>query len=135
MPANDPRDPTRMRQLNKKAYAMKKTDLETLSTNDLWALHEQITEILSKRIMSEKRELERRLAALGNPTGLRQDELKISHGETKRRRKYPRVFPKYRNPSLPSQTWSGRGKKPLWLVAELKAGRRMDDFKIKKSAE
>ena len=112
---------------------MKKTDLESISTNDLWLLHEQITEILSKRITSEKRELEHRLASLGNRAIRDGDgELKMA---PKRRRKYPRVFPKYRNPSLPSQTWSGRGKKPLWLVAELKQGRRMDDFKIKKSAE
>lgn len=30
------------------------------------------------------------------------------------------VAAKYRNPEDPSQTWSGRGKRPLWLVAALK---------------
>lgn len=30
------------------------------------------------------------------------------------------VAPKYRNPADPSQTWSGRGKRPLWFVAALK---------------
>jgi DNA-binding protein H-NS len=116
---------------------MRKTDLNNASTNELWALHEQITAILSKRIISEKRELERRLAALGNNGNLSRDgaERNISSGETRPRRKYPRVFPKYRNPSVPTETWSGRGKKPRWLVAELKAGHRMDDFKIKKPAD
>ena len=30
------------------------------------------------------------------------------------------VAAKYRNPEDASQTWSGRGKRPLWLVAQLK---------------
>jgi DNA-binding protein H-NS len=30
------------------------------------------------------------------------------------------VAPKYRNPEDPSQTWTGRGKRPLWLAALLK---------------
>ncbi len=30
------------------------------------------------------------------------------------------VAPKYANPDDPSQTWAGRGRKPLWLVAKMK---------------
>jgi DNA-binding protein H-NS len=30
------------------------------------------------------------------------------------------VAPKYRNPSNAAQTWSGRGKRPLWFVEALK---------------
>src|SRR6185437_7505507 len=30
------------------------------------------------------------------------------------------VAPKYRNPDNASQTWSGRGKRPLWFVDTLK---------------
>jgi DNA-binding protein H-NS len=30
------------------------------------------------------------------------------------------VAPKYRNPDNASQTWSGRGKRPLWFVEALK---------------
>jgi DNA-binding protein H-NS len=37
---------------------------------------------------------------------------------------------KYRNPERPSETWAGRGKKPRWLAAHLKSGKRMDDFRI-----
>jgi DNA-binding protein H-NS len=31
---------------------------------------------------------------------------------------------------MPSETWSGRGKQPRWLVAAIKSGRKIDDFKI-----
>lgn len=38
--------------------------------------------------------------------------------------------PKYRNPDNPKQTWTGRGRKPDWLKAELKKGRDPQDFAI-----
>lgn len=111
---------------------MKDNDLETMSIDDLWSLHEMVSKILSARIVSEKRELEKRLAYLnrGKETIARGAELVSGNGEEKPRRKYPRVLPKYRNPSLPSETWSGRGKQPRWLVAALKSGRKMVDFEI-----
>jgi len=41
-----------------------------------------------------------------------------------------KVAPKYRNPADPSQTWAGRGQPPRWLAAELKSGKKLEDFLI-----
>lgn len=92
--------------------------------DELWLLHEQLTQILSDKIIAEKLELEKRLARL-NVTEL--DGAAETHAK---KRKYPKVLPKYRNPSDPTERWSGRGKKPRWLVAALQAGRKLEDFKI-----
>jgi len=112
--------------------AWKKVELEAMSLNDLWSLHERISEILSARIKAEKHELEKRLAVLdrGMGTIVRVDERQLV-GE-KPRRKYPRVLPKYRNPQT-SETWSGRGKLPRWLAAAMKSGRKLEDFRIGES--
>jgi DNA-binding protein H-NS len=40
------------------------------------------------------------------------------------------VAPKYRNPSNPAETWSGRGKHPRWMAAEIAKGRKAEDFLI-----
>lgn len=109
---------------------MKKIDLENMSIDDLWTLHEKVSRILSVRIASEKHELEKRLAYLNRGTDAITQGVELASGEGKPRRKYPRVLPKYRNPSEPSETWSGRGKQPRWLVAAIKSGRKIDDFKI-----
>ena len=53
---------------------MKKIDLETMSVDDLWLLHEEVSRILSARITSEKRELEKRLAVLNRGRGLIEGE-------------------------------------------------------------
>lgn len=41
-----------------------------------------------------------------------------------------KAAPKYRNPADSSQTWSGRGKRPRWFHAALKAGKRERDLLI-----
>jgi len=111
----------------------RKINFELMSLDEMWALHEEIGQVLSVRLASEKRELEKRLAQLRR-------EKEVSLRETtevapRERRKYPRVYPKYRNPSEPSQTWSGRGKQPRWLTAALRTGRSIDEFVIPKSRD
>ena len=113
--------------------SVKKIDIEAMSFDDLWSLHEQISQILSVRITSEKRELERRLAVLNRSRdvieGPDNNGAQSRSASGKARRKYPRVLPKYRN-SQTSETWSGRGKQPRWLVAAIKTGRKIEDFEI-----
>ena len=104
----------------------KPLELESMSLDYLWALHERISAILSARIKAEQQELEKRLAVLNRGMGLAGDPRSLSG---KPRRKYPRVLPKYRNPQT-SETWSGRGKRPRWLVAAMKSGRKIEEFRI-----
>lgn len=41
-----------------------------------------------------------------------------------------KVAPKYRNPASPSQTWSGRGKRPRWFSDALAKGKKEKDLLI-----
>jgi DNA-binding protein H-NS len=41
-----------------------------------------------------------------------------------------KVAVKFRNPKDPSQTWTGRGRKPLWLVAAVKKGAKQESFAV-----
>jgi DNA-binding protein H-NS len=78
---------------------------------------------LERRIEAEKIKLEKRLRQL-------QTSRASSGIFERKRRPYPQVFPKYRNPVKPVETWAGRGKQPRWLTAELKSGKKLDDFRI-----
>jgi DNA-binding protein H-NS len=113
-----------------------KIDLKSLSIDDLWALHEQVGATLSEKITAEKRGLEERLARLNGNVIERPATRRSSVKSRERRavrRKYPPVLPKYQNPSDPSETWAGRGKQPRWLVTQLKAGKKVDDFLIERA--
>lgn len=103
----------------------RKIDLSSLSVDELTELYERIRSLLTGRIQDEKRKLEEQLAELNRKAN---DEFK--RDEPKSKRNYPAVLPKFRNPADPSQTWAGRGKQPRWLVSELKAGKKAEDFLI-----
>jgi DNA-binding protein H-NS len=108
---------------------MSETDLNAMAFEDLWLLHEEITKVLSQKIMAEKLELEKRFAQLNppQPTAVSAG-LKPLREQT--RRHYPKVLQKYCNPMEPGQTWSGRGKKPRWLLAALEGGHKLEEFEI-----
>jgi DNA-binding protein H-NS len=100
---------------------MKAYHLTEKSVDELWALHEQVVHLLSSKMKEEKALLEKRLTELGAQSGTLSGAAK---------RPYPRVVPKFRNPDHPSETWAGRGKKPRWVVAALKKGKRLEEFRI-----
>ena len=52
----------------------KKFNLDAMSIDDMWQLHEEISGVLSVRLTSEKRELEKRLAQLRREKEMRQSE-------------------------------------------------------------
>jgi len=105
---------------NRDGGIMKRIELAQMSSDDLWSLHVEVSQLLQERIRTEKQHLEERLKLLKAPVS--------------GRRSYPPVRPKYRNPDQPSETWAGRGKRPRWLLKQLKSGKRIDDFRIKGAA-
>src|SRR5712691_7868914 len=57
---------TLCRRITKRAeiYVSAKMNLDAMSVDEIWQLHEEISGILSLRLTAEKRELEKRLAQL-----------------------------------------------------------------------
>jgi DNA-binding protein H-NS len=110
----------------------KKFELEAMSADDLWSLHERISGILSTRIKAEKHELEKRLAILSRGIDMAGQTGSLPALGERPRRRYPVVLPKYRNPQT-WETWSGRGKRPRWLIAAVKSGRKIEEFRISDS--
>lgn len=106
--------------------AMKANDLRSMSVDELWTLHEEISAILAKRLAEEKAALEERLRRL-NPE-------RVTGTFQRAKRPYPQVLPKFRNPARPGETWSGRGKQPRWLTAQLRSGKKINDFLIQPSS-
>jgi DNA-binding protein H-NS len=102
---------------------MAKIDWSSATTAELWKLYDEVTTILGRRMAAEKAKLEERLHWIEGTAGPSQTDGRV-------RRPYPAVLPKYRNPKAPSETWSGRGKQPRWLKAQLRAGKKLNDLLI-----
>ena len=109
----------------------KRLNFDAMSIDEIWLLHETIIGILSARLTSEKRELEKKLAKLHRKKNVAPPAHNGQEKKSQReRRKYPQVFPKYQNPEEPSETWSGRGRQPRWLTAALRTGHKIEEFRI-----
>jgi DNA-binding protein H-NS len=100
---------------------MTRIDLKSMSMEKLWTLHEEIASILSAKIAAEKLKLEKRLDQLGSGRSL---------DTARERRPYPTVYPRFRNPDPPHQTWSGRGRQPRWIRELLARGKSLYDLRI-----
>jgi DNA-binding protein H-NS len=102
---------------------MKGANFDSMSIDELWTLQNNVKEMLAAKIANEKRILEMHMSQLTQ-------QYQTVRLEQSGRRPYPRVLPKYRNPDQFSEKWSGRGKQPRWLTAQLRSGKRLEDFLI-----
>jgi len=101
---------------------MKRDELKSMSVDELWELHEQVDAELGRKMVTEKATLEARLRKLST--------ISQKPSSKSQKRAYPKVLPKYRNPKNRSETWAGRGRQPRWLAAQLRSGKKLEDFQI-----
>lgn len=100
------------------------SNLDAMSLKELVALEAEVeTAILAARAKS-KADVKRKLAELAAEHGFSVDELVGG------RKGKPVGAAKYANPDDRSDTWTGRGRKPNWLVTRLKKGAKLDDFSL-----
>ena len=101
--------------------------IDRLSYAELLELQARIEATLEEKRVEEKKKVRQKVAALAAEAGF---TLKEVVGESSKDRRHGKVAIKYRNPKDPSQTWTGRGRKPLWLAAELADGKSLEKFAI-----
>ncbi len=103
-------------------------NLENYSAKELEALISAAAEQKKKLHKQQLSDVRAKLTAIARDEGYTIEELfgsSAGRGKTGRT-----VAPKYRNPADPSQTWTGRGKRPRWVQAQLDAGKTMASLEI-----
>ena len=102
-------------------------NLKSMSLDKLSKLKDQVETILRMKVADQQQSLEAELTKLSR--------LSTSRLRSKGPGVRGPVAPKYRNPENPSETWAGRGLKPRWLSAALKAGKKLEHFSIAQTAK
>jgi DNA-binding protein H-NS len=106
-------------------------DITSMSVDELWTLRESIDAILAAKISAELDDLSRQLARLSPKAQVDEhSSLKRLKATVKKHRSDRAALPKYQNPMSPSETWEGRGRRPLWLIKQLTSGKPLEDFRI-----
>ena len=95
--------------------------LVSMSVDALLKLREDVGKVLSQKAV----QLEDQLSKLGGEVG----SGRRGRGSAMKGRKVP---VKYRDKQ--GNTWAGRGAQPVWLREKLKAGAKLEDFAVQKTA-
>jgi DNA-binding protein H-NS len=92
--------------------------LASMSVEALLKLRDDVGKVLSQKAV----QLEEQLSKLGGEAG----------GGRRSGLKGTKVPVKYRDKE--GNTWAGRGAQPVWLREKLKAGAKLEDFAVQKTA-
>jgi DNA-binding protein H-NS len=95
--------------------------LASMSVEALLKLRDDVGKVLSQKAV----QLEEQLSKLGGQAG----GGRRGRGSAMKGRKVPA---KYRDKE--GNTWAGRGAQPVWLREKLKAGAKLEDFAVQKTA-
>jgi len=101
---------------------MRESQLARMSLKDLLSLETKIQAAIDEKRVSERHEMKAKLEEMARASGFSAAELFGG-----RKGKGSKGIVKYRNPKNPSQTWTGRGRRPLWIV---EAGGNIERFLI-----
>ena len=107
-------------------------DLKSMSRKELEKLLEDVKKALVNAQQRDRREALKAAEKAAAEYGFSLGDLN-EDGTTKGRKGRStgtKSAPQYANPEDPSQTWTGKGRRPKWIVEAEEAGRPISDFAI-----
>ena len=109
-----------------------KPDISRLSVEELKRLQLEAESLIASKKDQEIEDAYKQVLAIAEGVGLSLEDLLSFAGKKRKKTTTTRkaVAPRYRNKSNTAETWTGRGKQPRWLVAELAKGLKLEDFLI-----
>ena len=100
-------------------------DLNSMSKDELLALRGEVDKALKSIDARRKAEALKAAQDAAKEFGFSLAELTEGGKATGRK-----AAPKYANPADASQTWSGRGRQPIWFREAVENGAKPEDFSI-----
>ena len=100
-------------------------DLDNLNVDELRAITENAQQLIAKKQHQRLYDGYMQFEKIAEESNSTIEEI-LKAGETLEKKRSI----KYRNTDNNEETWTGRGRKPTWLVDALAAGRNLEDFAI-----
>ena len=101
-------------------------DLDRMSLKELKELELKVQKARANVQDRSRSDLRKKIEAIIADAGFKVSDIFGGRGGKGRT-----VAAKYVNPDDPSETWTGRGRKPRWLSAKLQEGAKIEKFLIK----
>ena len=112
---------------------MATTDLSNYNLGELKGLQFEVEKEIKERQQQEVKKAREQILAIAQDVGMPVEALLSS--KTAKSRKagqsgaQPNASGQYRNPNDSAKTWTGRGRKPQWVIDALANGKTLDDLK------
>lgn len=107
-----------------------KPDISDLSVEDLKRLQAEAEALIASKKDQAIEDAYNQIIAIAENVGYSVEELLELDEQKRKKTTRKAVEPRYRNKNNAEETWTGRGKQPRWLVAELEKGAKLEDFLI-----
>ena len=101
-------------------------DLDRLSYSELQKLSKDVAKALATFEDRRRKEALAEMQEVARKHGVELSEVLPGSRSTKGSKSPAR----YRNPGDPTQTWTGRGRKPNWVINSLEQGKSLEDLAI-----
>ena len=105
---------------------MAEFNIEAMSLKELKSLQKDLTKAISTFEDRQKSDARSKLEIIAKEMGYSLADLIGTEVKPSR----APAAAKYRHPENAALTWSGRGRKPLWFVAALDAGKSHEDLAV-----
>jgi DNA-binding protein H-NS len=102
-------------------------NIDALDLKELKELQTQVARAIASYESRKRKEAVAALEESARQHGFNLADLVESLGTVRKRKP---ANAKYANPANPSETWTGRGRKPRWIEAALASGKSIDDLLI-----
>ncbi|HDV0686100.1 H-NS histone family protein [Acinetobacter baumannii] len=107
-----------------------KPDISELSVEELKRLQEEAEALIASKKDQAIEDAYNQIIEIAENVGFSVEQL-LEFGAQKRKKTTRKsVELRYRNKNNAEETWTGRGKQPRWLVAEIEKGAKLEDFLI-----
>jgi DNA-binding protein H-NS len=96
---------------------------------DFLAFQLTLNNAVETRRENDKRDVYEKIKSLASESGFSLADL-LANVPSEKNIKKATAKIKYRNPNNKEEGWTGKGRKPSWLVALLDAGKKLEDFAV-----
>lgn len=106
-------------------------EMSSMRLTELLSMREKMDEAIKEAKTRERAELQAKFKKQANAAGFF-DLAEVLHVKSAKGKHTngSKLSPKFANPEDKSQTWTGQGRKPNWLVSKLEKGSKIEEFRI-----
>ncbi|MGV6812991.1 MAG: H-NS histone family protein [Brevirhabdus sp.] len=105
-------------------------DIKSLSLAELKSLEKKVAKAIATHEVRQKKAALQALEAKAKEMGYSLSELTGAEPAPVKKRTAKAGVAKYKNPMDAKQTWTGKGRRPQWVLDALEAGKSMDDLAV-----